>query len=159
MKLSDLTQALRPSLHQLDPAHWHTHSHTNPSSLFPFSLSAVSCVQLLTLIPNHCCHFCLATASDYSTGVRHKNSLSPFSPPQHMEQTADEKWYERFQEHTSFFLLLLPGATLQPLTLYVLRSVAVLTGSVEKQRCHINSRSVCVSLLCLTWKMPFWKVS
>lgn len=59
-------------------------------------------MQLLTLIPNRCCHFCLATASDYSTGACHKNPLSPFSPAQHMEQTADEMWYEGFQEHGFF---------------------------------------------------------
>lgn len=87
-----------------------------PLYLPPFLLSlfsAASCVQLLTLIPNRCCHFCLATASDYSTGACHKNPLSPFSPAQHMEQTADEMWYEGFQEHGFFIppLLLLLLAT------------------------------------------------
>ena len=60
-----------------------------PTPLPPFcfrSLSAVSCVLRLTLIPNRYCHLCLANTSDYSSRVCHRNPLFQFSSAQHVEQ-------------------------------------------------------------------------
>lgn len=94
-------------------------------------------MQLLTLIPNRCCHFCLATASDYSTGECHKNPLSSFSPAQHKEQTADEMWYEGFQEHRVFFF-----CHSLPVPPCGLRLLTILTASVDQQRRHTNSTGV-----------------
>lgn len=132
-----------------------------------FLLSAASFVKLLTLIPNRCCHFCLAAASDYSTGEGNKNPLSPFSLAQHMEQTANEMWYERFQKHQFFFA----AATLCPYPLVCCVHWLISTASVERQRWHINSTGVELlsvllgfffvqspdisHLLCLIWKKPF----
>lgn len=66
-------------------------ANTMPPPPFPFSLSAASRVLLLTLIPNRCCHFCLASAPDYTTGVCHKNPLSPVSSTQHKDQLLQMK--------------------------------------------------------------------
>lgn len=41
---------------------------TGTHSSFPLFLSLFPRVRLLTLIPNCCCHFCLAAVSDSSTG-------------------------------------------------------------------------------------------
>lgn len=83
------------------------HSPSSPSSfLFLW-------VQLLTLIPNCCCHFCLAAVSDSSTGVCHKNPLFPFF----LSSThgADGRWNAIWGIYgTWFFLSSAPVATLFP---------------------------------------------
>lgn len=95
-------------------------ANTMPPPPFPFSLSAASRVLLLTLIPNRCCHFCLASAPDYTTGVCHKNPLSPVSSTQHKDQLLQMKRDIRdfnniaFSLSLSLLLLLLPLLVLAP---------------------------------------------
>lgn len=93
-------------------------ANTMPPPPFPFSLSAASRVLLLTLIPNRCCHFCLASAPDYTTGVCHKNPLSPVSSTQHKDQLLqmkrDIRDFNNIAFSLSLLLLLLPLLVLAP---------------------------------------------
>lgn len=115
-----------------------------PPPPFPFSLSAASRVLLLTLIPNRCCHFCLASAPDYTTGVCHKNPLSPVSSTQHKDQLLQMKRDIRDFNNIAFSLSLslfccccCHSLSLLP---FVLLSLAIVTASLQEQRQHMNFR-------------------